>query len=201
MQQRLWAEIMIVAGMVAALTMSAVAPARVAHPAPPPTAAAMVTTFIQSTVDPQVGAIEAAVATINGLAGPQQNVLQGTPALVTALTQQARALTAASHEFAALPPPTVGPLPTLHLQCLLEDLALFSAQVGDLLREAAAPVTITDYLAAAANLAYWPRMRSAAAILLRAEGWLQTIDHETGAHVRLPGFAGKNALEELLNLP
>jgi hypothetical protein len=62
-------------------------------------------------------------------------------------------------------------------------------------------VTTSDYLAAAANVAYWPRVHVAVALLRRAEGWLAAIDRETGAHAVLPGFApGAAPLESQLNV-
>jgi hypothetical protein len=149
----------------------------------------VVTSAILTTVSAQVGGIEAVLVTINRQAGAGHDVLQGTRALLSALTQGARALTAASHEFSALVPPYLGLLPTLHLKCMLEDLAVFSDQLAGLLEEAATPVTTPDYLAAATTVAYWPRMHGAVSILRRAEGWLETVDHETGARATLPGFA------------
>jgi hypothetical protein len=161
----------------------------------------VVTTYVLTTVSARVVGIEAVLALINRQAGAGHDVLQGTRALISALTQGARALTAASHEFSALVPPYLGLLPTLHLKCMLEDLAVYSDQLATLLDEAAAPVTTSDYLAAATNIAYWPRVRSALALLRRAEGWLEAVDHETGAHATLPGFApGAPSLESQLAL-
>jgi hypothetical protein len=51
-------------------------------------------------------------------------------------------------------------------------------------------------------LGYAARAQSLAGLLARAEGWLETIDHETGAQATLPGFEpGTPLLESRLTLP
>jgi hypothetical protein len=39
------------------------------------------------------------------------------------------------------------------------------------------------------------------AVLRRAEGWVKTIEQETGAQVPLPGMVGQHSLEKQLSLP
>src|SRR5947209_2168061 len=50
------------------------------------------------------------------------------------------------------------------------------------------------------GVAYAPRVRNLVRVLRRAEGWLETLDHATGGHARLPGFGGGRSLEQQLNL-
>jgi hypothetical protein len=63
------------------------------------------------------------------------------------------------------------------------------------------PAIVSEAGEAAQGLGYEPRVRSAASLLRRAEGWLESIDHESGAHVTLPGFTpGAPSLESRLAL-
>jgi hypothetical protein len=56
--------------------------------------------------------------------------------------------------------------------------------------------------ASAGTVAYSQRVRGAVLILRRAEGWLETIDHETGARATLPGFEpGDPPIEQQVGLP
>jgi hypothetical protein len=124
------------------------------------------------------------------------------------LTQQALILTGASAAFSSLPPPRLDALATLQLQCALEDLALGSAQLAGLLGETATVLQTLPSLEAngavfpveaTRSVAFGLRMDSALTIVRRAEEWLETVDHETGAHATLPGFGpGAPSLERLL---
>jgi hypothetical protein len=187
------------------------------HPLTPATA---VTAFVQTTLTPRVLAVENAVALANRqvllYCQPPEMVLvrctdlmghhSGSSTVAGVLTAEARVLTGASHGFDALLPPTVGWLPTLHVRCAVEDLALASDQLSALLQESADAVSRTTLQEAvdalpAPRISYGPRLRSALTILRRAEAWLETVDHETGAHATLPGFApGAPSLETQLAL-
>jgi hypothetical protein len=119
-----------------------------------------------------------------------------TQALAQVFTQQALVLTALSTDLAVLPVPSLAArLPGRQIDRLIEDLALCSAQLADLLWDHVHAIAMVAQAptprpgAALVGLAYGPRVRSAMTILRRADGWLETVDHETGADVRLPGFA------------
>jgi hypothetical protein len=98
---------------------------------------------------------------------------------------------------------------TAQMHGLLEDLAMSSAQLVDLLQDYAGPllaegqvpVTASDSGTTMRGLAYGARVRVLIAELQRAEQWLESIDHETGARVRLPGFGDGNSLRILLAAP
>jgi hypothetical protein len=116
------------------------------------------------------------------------------------LAQQARLLTAIGDELAVLLPPQVEVIPARALALVMEDLILFSAQVAALLQETATDVAQGVPLDVALGFGYWPAMDRAAGLLSRAEGWLETADHATGARARLPGFAPGQSLREQLYL-
>jgi hypothetical protein len=116
-------------------------------------------------------------------------------ALAQAFAAQSLVFRQVSDDVAALPLPDMGaPLLNRQIDRLVEDLALYGVQLADLLQEydstigLAAQALTPNASAALQGLAYGPRVRGLAAILRRAEGWLETIDHETGARARLPGF-------------
>jgi hypothetical protein len=125
----------------------------------------------------------------------------GSTALAALLTVQAGTLVAASHDIENLLPPEIGRVPGLQLRCLIEDLALFAAQVSDLLQETV--VALSSSLLQATTdvpwVAYGPLLRRAVALLRRAEGWLEAVDRVTGARATLPGFQpGALSLERQL---
>jgi hypothetical protein len=96
---------------------------------------------------------------------------------------------------------------TWQMDRLVEDLAYCSAQLAALLQEfgdaimQAAQAPMPNVGPALQGVAYAPRVRSLVVGLRRAEGWLHTIDQETGAHATLPGFTpGAPPIETQLGL-
>jgi hypothetical protein len=182
--------------------------------------AALLTAYVEHVLTPRVQQLEAALATANrqvlAYCQPPEMILVrctdlsgrlgsgGNGTMTEALMAQALVLTGASHGLDTLLPPNMGQLPTLHLRCVIEDLALFADQLAGLLEESVAAVSSSTLQQAssgqpAPRVSYGPRVRSVVAILRRAEAWLETIDHETGAHVTLPGFGpGAPSLESQL---
>jgi hypothetical protein len=180
----------------------------------------VVAVFVRATLATRVLLMERALTTVNrqvlAYCRPPEMILvcctdlsgrlgSGGGTVTGALTAQALVLTAASHDLDTLLPPNVGQLPTLHLQCVIEDLALFAAQLAGLLQESVAALSSSTlqqatYAQPAPRASYGPRVRSAVAIVRRAKAWLQTIDHETGAQATLPGFApGAPSLDDQLS--
>jgi hypothetical protein len=170
--------------------------------------AAAVTAYVQSTLAPRALTLESAVALAHRhvdahLAGREDD---GT--LAAALTQEAGELTRASMQLGELPP-TTDTLVALQLKGAAEDLAVAGTQLAALLAETAATLRTVPVAEATgamivtggmALVGYEPRVRSTLTLLKRAEQWLETIDHETGAQAVLPGFAGGRTLEQLLNV-
>jgi hypothetical protein len=131
-------------------------------------------------------------------------------ALAAALNREALVLIAASHAPTSLPP-SLDPRTTQEMTCLVEDVALFGEQTAAMLQETATSLLVMpDQEASGATLSgdaisgtgYAPRVRGALALLRRAEGWLEMLDHDTGSHATLPGFgpggvlgAGLSALQ------
>jgi hypothetical protein len=85
--------------------------------------------------------------------------------------------------------PQAGAPYTLPLGRLLEDLALCSDQLAGLLHETVAALPLASWPETTIGVSYGPRVRSALALLRRAQAWLDLLDRETGAGVWLPGFA------------
>jgi hypothetical protein len=173
----------------------------VAHP----TQAVLVTAFVHTLLAPRVLVLEGALATANRqmLGGfPQEE----TATLARALSQEAHLLTGVSPDLTVLMPPQVGALPTIQVARLIEDLALVGDDLASVLQQIVTAVSGTPMGEEASGgpedcVAYTARIRHAVASLQRAEGWLETIDQETGAHVTLPGFErGGRALESQLAL-
>jgi hypothetical protein len=180
-----------------------------------------VSAFVQTILAPRVLTIESAAATANrqvlAYCRPPEMILVlctdlsgrlgsgGSGTVTGALTAQALVLAGASHGLDALLPPDLGRLPTLHLRCVIEDLSLFADQLAGLLQESAAAVSSSTlqqatYAHPGPRISYGPRVRSAVTIVRRAEAWLQTVDHETGAKATLPGFApGAPSLDDQLS--
>jgi hypothetical protein len=176
-----------------------------ARPISRPSPATTVTVFVQTTLALRALVIEGALTTATrhllGTYPRESNAL-----LVRVLNQQAVLLTGVSHDLTGLLPPHVGALPTLQLSRLIEDLALVGDDLASTLQETVAAVSGTS-LSEEQNggmegcVSYSPRVRHAVATLGRAEGWLETIDHETGAQATLPGFApGEQPIERQLGL-
>jgi hypothetical protein len=179
-----------------------------------------VAAFVRTALAPRVLVVEGALATTNQQVvtycqAPELVLVRCTDltvrqgignsgALAAALTSQAHVLGEASQGFDTLLPPDLGRVPALQLRCVVEDLALFSDQLSGLLQESAAALSSTmlqqaTYAQPAPRVSYGPRVRAAVTILRRAEAWLETVDHEMGAHVTLPGFApGAPSLESQL---
>jgi hypothetical protein len=130
----------------------------------------------------------------------------GNVALAGVLTQQENLSRSVAAALTTLSPPLVGMLPTLQMKCVLEDLALFGDQLARLLHDVGAALGIPPPPAAPAevpveNVGYPARARAALSLVRRAEGWLETVDHQTGARVTLPGLEpGAPALEQQLGL-
>jgi hypothetical protein len=132
-------------------------------------------------------------------------------ALGDALTQQALTLRGACAGFTLLPAPHLGTdVADRQMDHLLEDLGLLSTQLAGVLEDHAqaivqmtnAPLPNPRYGTALQGLAYAPRVRDLLATLRRAEGWLESIDQETGAHATLPGFEpGAPSIEIQLGIP
>jgi hypothetical protein len=135
-------------------------------------------------------------------------------ALARVLTHQALVLTGASAALSLILAPQIGDqVASQQLVRLLEDLALCAEQSARLLDEHTTLIMLMAHLpfsqasvpgtgAAASGLGYQSRVRSAVALLRRAEAWLKTVDHETGAHATLPGFAPDAlSLESALAMP
>jgi hypothetical protein len=176
--------------------------------------AVLLTAFVQSALAMQVLIVEDALATANRAVlaycpRSQHSLLQcadlavvtGGGELATTLTQEAGVLAQASQGLSSLPLPDLGRLPTLHLALLQEDLVVCSGGLARLLQEVAAGVPLAANVAAtASSAAYGPRVRDLVTVLRRAEGWVETLDRETGARVRLPGFGPGPPLEQRLDL-
>jgi hypothetical protein len=195
--------------------------------APAHHAAARVTTFVRIALVGPVLAIEGALATANralraycghpdlGLTACADLTTHGgslTGAQLRALlVQQARTLTATSTALTLLAAPPLAPLPEHQVTRLLEDLALGGVQLARVLGEMALAVppdgpTTTGRLVLgalqASRVGYVLRVQSVLDLMTRAEGWLEAVDHETGAHATLPGLAsGASSLESVLGLP
>jgi hypothetical protein len=123
--------------------------------------------------------------------------------LGTTLTREAGVLAAAAYAVASLRLPALDTTTTLYLALVTEDLVLCSNGLASLLGETAASVERLPLLRAQvviSSRSYAPRVRDLVTLLQRAEGWLVTLDHETGAHVTLPGFEGGRSLDEQLAL-
>jgi hypothetical protein len=196
-------------GWLAALLMSGrVLPA--AGAPRPPSEAWVVTAFVQSTLAVRVLALDAALDTANKQVREHLSGREDDATLAATLHAQARVLTAISHAATALPPELDAP-ETQQMACVVEDLALVAGQLVGLMEETATALEQEPALEAngaaiavdaTGSAAYAPRVRGALAILRRAEGWLVTIDHETGAAVTLPGFGpGALSLDQQLSLP
>jgi hypothetical protein len=198
------------------IVTAACAPHEVAA-APTAGPAAVVTAFVTSALVDPVLSGEDALAMANRAVGAScQAARRGTAIigcadLLTApptstlpalLSQQGGLLLAADAALTRLIPPPLGPPLLGQVGRLLEDLSLFCTQLASLLQETAIALPVPRWPEPTIGVSYGPRVRAAVAILRRAEAWLETINHESGAHATLPGFApGAPSLESQLNLP
>jgi hypothetical protein len=165
---------------------------------------------VQGILAPRVLVVQSALFEANHHVAAHLAGAEDDGALARALTRQALILTAAGAGFSSLQPPHLDARVTLQLQSVLEDLALASDQLAGLLDETATLLQTAPSLEAGGaviveatrSVAYAPRVQSALIILGRAQEWLATVDHETGAHATLPGLApGAPSLETQLGLP
>jgi hypothetical protein len=193
----------------------------------PTSPAARLTVYAETTLTPQVVRLEQALATANqgvqaycaarrvafSLCFDQDVEYQSadTEALSGMLDQQAHVLTAVSAALSLLPHPVLGADGSAQqMERLIEDLTLVTTQATVVLEEHAEAIGRMrqsvlhgpQVSRALQGLGYAPRVRSLGALLRRAEGWLETMDRETGAHARLPGFApGAPPIEAQVGLP
>jgi hypothetical protein len=122
-------------------------------------------------------------------------------ALSATLLAEAQQVQTVGDELGSVPLPAVAVDVRLQLRSLVEDLLLGCQQLSTLLQETAEAVTQETVnfplgLDGAMRVGYSPRAQGVAALLRRAQAWLQTIDHETNSQARLPGFeAGALSLD------
>jgi hypothetical protein len=171
--------------------------------------------FVHSTLTMRILAMEAALGEATQAVAVYQAGQTDLTVLARALLEEARALSWATLAVDSVPPPPLAGQEARALWGLQEDLALFGDQCTRLLQETSVAALQDSWgnprFASGhgfrssdppQDLAYGARMRSALAILRRAEDWLETLDQDTGAHATLPGFApGAPALETQLGLP
>jgi hypothetical protein len=166
-----------------------------------------VSTFVEVDLAPGVRVLEDALARANEEVLAQHAGEGDARAMSARLLAQAQRLQAVAEELSSAPLPLVPGDVSQHLRGMVEDLLLASQQLEVLLQETAAAVTQETINGpvgrdGAASVGYSQRVRSTAALLRRAQSWLQTINHETGGHTRLPGFAsGTSPLMAQFSLP
>jgi hypothetical protein len=121
---------------------------------------------------------------------------------VIVLAAQANVCVGISHAFSALSFRQLAMAMRSQLAALREDLILFSLLVTAMIQKTSVDVArMPRFLESPAASAYPARVAEALPILRRAEAWLDVIDHETGAHATLPGFApGALPIETQLGL-
>jgi hypothetical protein len=152
-----------------------------------------VTSFVQSLVVPPVLGIEQAVTLADRHVLVYRLNQETSATLSSELSQQRHVLEEASTTLSSLASPALGSALIRLMERLLEDLAVCGGQLADVLRDTATALSLStstniQLSVDAVNLVYGPRVRAAVALLRRAEDWLDTIDHGTGAHATLPGF-------------
>jgi hypothetical protein len=153
-----------------------------------------VTAFVQWVLAPRVMVVEGALAAANQLVPDYHAEALEPRALGASLLSRAWRLQAIAEELDSVPLPMVPADVRVLLRGLVEDLVLVSQQLSTLFQETAAAVTRKGMNGpigwdGAVSVGYDLRVQSAEALMRRAQGWLQTIDQETGAQVRLTGFA------------
>jgi hypothetical protein len=192
----------LVVGTMAALVVGAMATHALRRAvASPPSSAEAVTAFVRNSLTARVLLVEGALAAADA-AAPGYNVPpHGSPAVSRTLEAQALVLLDAARGLTTLTPPPLGPQLARQLNRLLEDLALCGEQLAALLQDTTAALAGATEPDQVLTLGYWPGAHRAVALLRRAEGWLEAINHETGAQAVLPGFApGTPPLEKALGL-
>jgi hypothetical protein len=165
--------------------------------APPlrPVAVSALAMFVQTAVASRVLTDEDALLAAQRRVEEYQGGRVDSGALAAALNREALVLLAASAAPTNLPL-SLDPRTTQEVTCLVEDVALFGEQAAAVLQETAAFLAITVQEASGATVSgdaiysagYAPRVRGALSLLRRAEGWLEMLDHDTGARATLPGF-------------
>jgi hypothetical protein len=170
-------------------------------PGATPSTAALVTVFLQVGVVPRLARVEAAAARVDRAVSAAHDVVEGYGLLASLFSQQAALLSGSSRELTAPALPPLGPVLTPQLCALLEDLALAGDELARLYTETAAAVSSRPFVEGLTSVAYWPRAQSVEALLRRAEGWVKTLEEETGAQVALPGVLGERALQKQLGWP
>jgi hypothetical protein len=164
-----------------------------------------VTAYIESYLAPRVIALEGAVATADKQVRAYDTAFLASTQVATAdlwplIHQTVAVLTAHSTFCAGIGDAFAVSSAFRHdtelsvqLALLGEDLALFSAQVAATMQQTSADVAgMPRFLESPRALAYPARIGDALPILRRAEAWLEMIDRETGATVRLPGFGPRD---------
>jgi hypothetical protein len=160
-----------------------------------PIAAPAVAMFVQTAVAARVLTEEDALLAAQRRVEEYQGGHVDDGTLAAALNREALVLLAASAAPTS-PPLSLDPRTTQEMTCLVEDVALFGEQAAALLQETVAFLAITAQEASGATVSgdavtstgYTPRVRGALSLLRRAEGWLDMLDHDTGARATLPGF-------------
>jgi hypothetical protein len=186
------------------------------HTVVPSDPAARVTRFVEQELSWRVLLIEGAALTANAhvlayCVAPGALAIQcadlrlvqqgeSTQTVLDGLREQERTLTAMSYALWRLPLPPLDGRAAVHLACLLEDLTLFSDQYARLLDDAANAIPGTTNKGLTPQVSYGAREQSIGAVLDRAEAWLETLDHDTGAQVTLPGFARGGTLDAQLTM-
>jgi hypothetical protein len=150
--------------------------------------AGLITAYVQTTLLPPVLSLEGALATANHAALSFNPPPHGNGNLVALLDGEALVALAASHDLPALVTPPLDGLAARQMERLLEDLEQCGEQLAALLQDTATALAYAAEPDRVMGLGYWPGVHRTLALLRRAEGWLETIDRETDAHVRLPGF-------------
>jgi hypothetical protein len=181
--------------------------------------ASAVTAYVQALLAPRVVVLEAAVAqatrAIRRVCGtvdtPDLSCTIGSgdhapyAAASTLLMQLAAMLTAMSGEIPRLPVVGGTVQANMEMAYLREDIAACADRLAETLHDAAVDLRTPGVPENAGgtphSVAYGPQIVRLLGLLRRAEGWLETVDHETGAWVRLPGFApGAPPIETQLGL-
>jgi hypothetical protein len=172
--------------------------------------------YVHLVLAPRVFALEAAALTANehvlaycGSPGRVRVDCTGLPLrprtesaadLLQALAPLASTFRATSHALWQELPPGFDRVPSAHLVCVVEDLALFADGYARLLTETVEAIPSTDK-APVAPVEYSARVHWLAVLLDRAELWLETVDRAVGTRATLPGFEdGGHGLNDQLSM-
>jgi hypothetical protein len=164
-------------------------PAFVESALPPLDQARVVTAVLQGTVAPRMARIERMLAQVDDAVTVYQAAVEANGTMAPLFTQQAAQLRGSSPDLAITPVLLLSPLLALQVRSCLEDLAVASEQLALLFDDAASAISTRPFREGIDSVAYWPRVRSAVALLQRTQDWVEILDHETAAHAWLPGFA------------